>query len=153
MTGPIEPKRNRDQLIGAIKHELSQRVWSEKLGPVAAPRYRSLFVLNPMSMWIYDVATLQILDVNRAALERYGYPRDEFLRLTIQDIRPPEDVPKFRELIADLPNFDRTGPWRHVLRDGTIIQVLITSHAVTYHGRSARLVLAEDLADEPELTD
>lgn len=102
-------------------------------------------------MWIYDVKTLRILDVNQAALERYGYSRDEFLGLTIKDIRPREDVPKFLELIADVPRSDRTGPWRHVLRDGTIIQVLITSHAVEFGEHTARLVMAENLAEDPDL--
>ena len=144
-------RADRDRLMKTIKRELAQRVWNERGAPVAPPRYHSLFVLNPQPMWIYDVRTLRILDVNDAALERYGYARDEFLRLTIKDIRPKEDVPKFLELIPDLPQSDRSGPWRHVLRDGTVIQVLITSHSVTFADDEARLVMAENLADDTAL--
>lgn len=101
-------------------------------------------------MWIYDVETLQILDVNEAAIQRYGYSRPEFLELSIKDLRPPEDVPKFLELLPDTPTSDRTGPWRHVLKDGTIVQVLITSHSVNFRDRHARLVMAENLTDNPD---
>ncbi len=102
-------------------------------------------------MWVYDFETLQILDVNEAAMHRYGYSRPEFLALTIKDLRPQEDVPKFLELLPDTPNSDRTGPWRHKLNDGTIIQVLITSHTVKFGDRNARLVMAESLTNSPDL--
>lgn len=58
-------------------------------------------------MWVYDIETSQILDVD-AAIQRYGYARPEFLALTLEDLRPPEDVPKFLELLPDLPKFDRS---------------------------------------------
>ena len=135
----------------AIKRELAVHLWAESRPRVTFGRYLSLFLLNPEAMWIYDVNTLQILDVNDAALHRYGYSHDEFLALTIKDLRPPEDVPKLLELIPDTPNSDRTGPWRHVFKDGTVIQVLITSHSVKYGERDARLVMAENLSDNPEI--
>ena len=134
----------------AIKRELAVHLWAESRPRVTFGRYLSLFLLNPEAMWIYDVDTLQILDVNDAALHRYGYSRDEFLALTLKDLRPPEDVPKFLELIGETPNSDRTGPWRHLLKDGTEIQVLITSHSVKYDERDARLVMAENLTDNPD---
>lgn len=95
--------------------------------------------------------TLQLLDVNEAALQRYGYTGDQFLSLTIKDLRPAEDVPKFLELTHDLPHSDRTGPWRHRLKDGTVIQVLISSHSVKYADREARLVMAENLSESPDV--
>lgn len=102
-------------------------------------------------MWVYDFETLRILDVNEAAVQRYGYSHDEFLALTIKELRPAEDVPKFLELVHETPNFDRSGPWRHVLKDGTVIQVLITSHSVTFGDRHARLVMSESLTHNPDL--
>ena len=142
---------DRDALMKAIKAELKQGLWDEKLARPTFRRYLSLFILNPEPMWVYDVHTLQILDANDAAMRRYGYSRPEFLALTIKDLRPDEDVPKFLELIRDTPNSDRTGPWRHRLKDGSIIQVLITSHAVKFGERDARLVMAESLTDNPDL--
>ena len=135
----------------AIKHELAAQVWTDQRQPLTYGRYLSLFHLNPEAMWVYDVRTLRILDVNRAALERYGYTRDEFLNLTIKDLRPAEDVPKVLELTHDLPNSDRTGPWRHKLKDESVIQVLITSHSVKFDERDARLVMAENLTESPDI--
>ena len=141
----------RTALMVAIKRELAERLWADQRKRVTYGRYLSLFHLNPEAMWVYDVQTLQVLDVNAAAIQRYGYPREEFLQLTIKDLRPAEDVPKFLELTSDLPNSDRTGPWRHKLKDGKVIQVLITSHSVKYDERDARLVMAENLSENPDV--
>ena len=138
---------DRETLMKAVKRELARVVWDEKGGRVDRGRYDTLFRLNPEPMWIYDVETLGILDVNDAAVARYGYSRDAFLCLTVKDLRPREDVAKFMELTAELPHSDRTGPWRHVLRDGTRVQVLITSHSVNFDNHLARLVMAESLTE------
>jgi PAS domain S-box-containing protein len=142
---------DREALMKAIKVELKQQLWSEPRARPTYARYLSLFILNPEPMWVYDVETLQILDVNEAATQRYGYLRAEFLALTIKDLRPPEEVPKLLELLPETPNFDRTGPWRHRLRDGTTIQVLVTSHSVKFSDRDARRVMAESLTHNPDL--
>ncbi len=135
----------------AIKLELKHQLWTEPRARPTFGRYLSLFILNPEPMWVYDTETLQILDVNEAASQRYGYSHLEFLALTVKDLRPAEDVPKFLELLPDTPNFDRTGPWRHKLKDGTILQVLITSHSVNFGNRRARLVMAESLVHNPDV--
>jgi two-component system cell cycle sensor histidine kinase/response regulator CckA len=142
---------DREALMKSIKVALKQQLWAETQSRPTFSRYLSLFILNPEPMWVYDVHTLQILDANDAAMQRYGYSRPEFLALTIKELRPEEDVPKFLELIPDTPNSDRTGPWRHRLRDGSIIQVLITSHTVKFGERDARLVMAESLTHNPDL--
>ena len=142
---------DREALMRAIKVELKQQLWTEPRTRPTYGRYLSLFILNPEPMWVYDVETLQILDVNESATQRYGYSRPEFLAMTIKDLRPQEDLPKFLELLPETPNFDRTGPWRHKLKDGTIIQVLVTSHSVKFGDRHARLVMAESLTHNPDL--
>ncbi len=142
---------DREALMKAIKLELKQQLWTEPRARPTYGRYLSLFILNPEAMWVYDVETSQILDVNEAAIQRYGYSRQEFLGLTIKDLRPHEDVPKFLELLPETPNFDRSGPWRHQLKDGTMIQVLITSHSVMFGNRNARLVMAESLTHNPDI--
>src|SRR5690554_733658 len=65
-------------------------------------RYRDLFHLSPQPMWVYDVETLAFLDVNQAAVEHYGYSKEEFLSMTILEIRPPDEVPKFKELANEI---------------------------------------------------
>src|SRR3979411_1783404 len=90
----------------AIKVELKLQLWTEPRARPTYARYLSLFTLNPEAMWVYDVETLKILDVNESAQQRYGYSRDEFLALTIKALRPAEDVPKFLALLAGTPNLD-----------------------------------------------
>lgn len=111
--------------------------------------YVRLFATNPLPMWVYDVDKLQILDANEAAQAVYGYSHAEFTRLSLRDLRPHEDVPKFLELIRQLPDFDRTGPWRHLKADGSVVQVTITSQAIRFGPRKARLVIVEDPDETP----
>lgn len=107
--------------------------------------FRLLFASNPMSMWVYDPDTLRFLAVNRAAVARYGYTEDEFLGMTLLDIRPVEDIPEFIEVRATCgPTLER-GVWRHRTKAGRELSVRISTHPIQYHGRDAELVLAEDV--------
>jgi PAS domain S-box-containing protein len=115
-------------------------------------RYRMLFDLHPQPMWVYDVETLRFLEVNAAAVADYGYSRDEFLAMTIADIRPPEDVPALLATVRGRrPGRSRSGPWRHVRRDGSIIEVEIASDDIDYAGRPARLVAVTDVTERRRL--
>lgn len=111
-------------------------------------RYRLLFEANPHPMWVYDVDTLSFLAVNDAAVQAYGYTRDEFLAMTILEIRPAEDVPKLQTSIisAKLERSYR-GYWRHQRKDGTVIDVDISSHELPRKQGRSRLVLALDITD------
>lgn len=101
-------------------------------------RYRQLFESNPHPMWVYDAETLGFLAVNDAAVARYGYSRDEFLRMTIADIRPPEDVGALADAIRALPpGLHPGGAWRHRWKDGTVRDVEVESHDLAYGGRPA----------------
>ncbi len=108
--------------------------------------YRQMFEDNPQPMWMYDRETLAFLEVNAAAVHLYGYTREEFLAMTIADIRPPEDVPGLRAAVAAVDSgYSRPKSWRHTKKDGTVIQVEITSHTIDFSGRAAELVMARDL--------
>jgi PAS domain S-box-containing protein len=108
--------------------------------------HRVLFQASPLPMWVYDLETLRFLDVNEVACRKYGWSRDEFLQRTILDIRPPEDVPAVRASVRDTPSdVYYSGVWRHRLRDGTLIDVEITSHELQFLGRRARFVCPIDV--------
>jgi two-component system, cell cycle sensor histidine kinase and response regulator CckA len=110
--------------------------------------YRRLFEVNPHPMWVYDLETLRFLAVNESAVRRYGYSRDEFLALTIQEIRPPEDVPALLSFVAGSgPGLEQAGLWRHRLKDGSLIDVEITHHPLEFDGQRSRLVLAFDVTE------
>jgi PAS domain S-box-containing protein len=111
-------------------------------------QYRLLFESNPQAMWVYDVETLRFLAVNDAAVRRYGYSRSEFLSMTIMDIRPPEDVQLLADhLAARTAEVDHAGQWRHRKQDGTIINVEITANRLSFGGRAAEFVLANDITE------
>lgn len=109
-------------------------------------RYRLLFDENPMAMWVFDIETLRFLEVNDAAIRQYGYTRQEFLSMTIRDIRPPDEVPALLEDLERARGSPHTiGLWRHRRKDGEVIDVEVSAHEFTYGGRTARLVLAHDV--------
>ncbi len=111
-------------------------------------QYRLLFDESPLPIWAYDLETLRFLVVNRVAQERYGYSEAEFLQMTIRDIRPPEDIPA---LEADVPPGLGTPPradeWRHRLKNGRIIDVLVSAHDIVLHDRGARLITVQDITE------
>src|ERR1044071_5818353 len=111
-------------------------------------QYRLLFEANPQAMWVYDLTTLRFLAVNDAAVRHYGYSRSEFLEMTIKDIRPAEDVKLLEAYLAsENGQVADAGEWRHRKKDGTVINVDITSSRLTFGGRSAELVLVHDVTE------
>lgn len=111
-------------------------------------KYRLLFKNNPQTMWIYDLETLAFLEVNDAAVMKYGYSKEEFLNMTLKDIRPEEDIEKLlvdTSVTSAIYNF--AGEWRHKTKNGEIRFVEITSHLIEFGNKSARLVLVNDITD------
>ncbi|RJG21793.1 PAS domain S-box protein [Massilia cavernae] len=102
-----------------------------------------------MPMWIYDLDTLAFLAVNTAAVMHYGYSEAEFLARTIVDLRPPTEYARLHENLRNTPSstLEKTGAWIHRKKDGTLISVDITSHPISFHGRSCRCVMAHDITE------
>ena len=136
-------------VAGLVIHvEIRKRARTEVELRLAEQRYHLLFDSNPLPAWVYDVQTLAILDVNKEAISHYGYPRDEFLRLKITDIRPPEDVSAVAQSVENAPIAPQTsGPWRHKKRSGELIQAEVRSYPLIYGRRQARLVVALDVTE------
>lgn len=110
--------------------------------------YRRLFASNPHAMWAYDAETLRFLDVNDMATAHYGYSRDEFLAMTIKDIRPDSELPALLDNVSRLSaTVEQSGVWKHRKKDGTIIDVEVSSHELPWDGRQARAVLAHDVTE------
>ena len=108
-----------------------------------------LFENNPNSMWIYDLETLKFLAVNQAAINHYGYNEAEFLAMTIQDIRPKEDIPRLMEAIAQVSiGFSIPEVWRHRKKDGTIMLAEVSAHTLTYKERPCELILINDVTQK-----
>jgi PAS domain S-box-containing protein len=108
--------------------------------------YRLMFESNPQPMWIYDTDTLRFLYVNDAAVMHYGYTREEFLSMTVRDIRTAEGVDVLQDNSAKTASgLHGEGAWRHRKKDGTIIDVELISHGLTVDGKNGRVVLAHDI--------
>ncbi len=110
-------------------------------------RYRLLFEANPQPMWVFDVDTLAFLAVNDAAVRQYGYSRDEFLGMSIMDIRPPDDLPGRPPGVEGSPHREGVALIQHQRKDGSVVDMELISHALELDGRRARLVLATDTSD------
>ncbi len=109
-------------------------------------KYRSLFDLNPHPVWVYDRSTFQFLAVNAAAIRDYGYSMQEFLGMTIKDIRPREDVPALLKTLSVSHEGARsTSTWRHRHKDGELRDVEISSYGLIFNGRKSELVIAVDV--------
>ena len=117
----------------------------------ATEHYRLLFAANPHPMWVHDPETLRILEVNEAAVTHYGYPREQFVGMTLKDLRPTEDVGAILLENAATNSTKLTGPWRHRRQDGSYIQVDMALHCIDFQGRKCSFVLVQDVTDRQQL--
>lgn len=137
------------RMVGTHK-DISLRKQLECRVEEQAERYRMLFEENPHPMWVYDRESLHLLAVNDCAVRKYGYTREQFLALTLFDLRPPEEAEALRKNLADsnVAAVQASGPWRHRLANGNTILVEIMSHEIPWQGRPARMVVAHDITQQ-----
>jgi PAS domain S-box-containing protein len=117
--------------------------------PPAEAVYRSLFDESPQPMWVYDKNNLRFLDVNRAALELYGYSRQAFLGKTMLDLRPQADGGKPAN--ATGAEQSNKAVWTHQKSDGSIVLAEIQSHDFAFSGHEARLVIVNDITEREKI--
>ncbi len=110
-------------------------------------KYDAVFFKNPIPLWIYDIETLKFLEVNQSTLTKYGYSKEEILRMKISEIRPPEEQKKF-ELEIQNTNFNvpvTNRVSKHRSRSGDDFYVHLTAHPVIFQEKQARLVSVQDI--------
>lgn len=113
----------------------------------------NLFNINPIPSWIYDSQTFQILDVNIAAIEHYGYSREEFLKLTIKDIRPSLEIQNLINAHATIKSQNGNiyfGVFTHQKKNGSLIQMEINGHKLDFNNRKCILVVCQDITKRIE---
>jgi two-component system cell cycle sensor histidine kinase/response regulator CckA len=141
------------RLVPAVQRELREaesrraRRRAEEEVVKSTERYRAMFAASPLPMWLFDVDSLAFLEVNDAAVVHYGYSREEFLGLTLAEIRPSDDIATLRADIASHTDSHQPTLWRHRKKNGDVILVEIKAHDVVLEERSARLVLVNDVTD------
>ena len=129
-----------------VGKDITERARDQKAIEESEKRYRTLFDVNPYPMWVVDAKNLSFLAVNEAAIQLYGYSREEFLQLTADQIRPQEDVEDLHRAFDDPANY-RARVWRHRRKSGELLAVKITSFNLDFGGRRARLGVIEDLTE------
>lgn len=145
---PILNEKNETIAIEGFINDINDLKQAQEKVEKSEKYFRYLFHHNPLPMWIYDLQTYKFLDVNYAAVSKYGYSRIEFLSKTIYDIRPEEEFEKLNEdLKKDRSSYSESGEWKHRLKDGKVIDALIISHEIEFEDKSAVLVVSIDITD------
>ena len=135
-------------LLTGVRIDITERKLAELARQESEVRYRAMFDASPLPMFVIDKATNTMLAVNAAALTHYGYSREEFLALTVFDIRPPEDRALAGQFLEKLETkTDRRGTWRHMRKDGTVFLVEVRSRPISFDGRPALVVLCNDVTE------
>jgi len=132
------------KLYKQLELQVKQIAASEK-------KYSNLFHLSPQPMWLYDLETYRFLDVNKAAVKHYGYTREEFLAMTIMDVRPPDEIPKVQEAVKFSRQHDELfckGVHMHQKKDGTVMHVEVIRNIIRFQGREAEVVLINDITEK-----
>ena len=140
------------ECIGYVT-DISERKHGEEALRASEAQYRTLFEQSPFPKFLYDHETLRFLAVNDAAVLHYGYSRDEFLTMTLEDIRPRADVPAFRGRLGGTTPGLRTpgGSWKHTKKDGSVIDVDVTVSKFVLDNRPCGLAIALDVTQRNRL--
>lgn len=136
------------RLVGTLQ-DITTRKLAEQAMHESEQRYAALFAEVPAPMWVFDDVTYEFRAVNEAAIENYGYARDEVLAMTMFGLHPVSDHARLRKRLSDKSPL-RKGAWLHRRKDGTMFPVSVVSKLIQYGGRPARFVMALDLTAQRE---
>lgn len=146
----VKGEFNSDLLYRAIQYSLERKKVEEAL-LVSEEKYKQMFYQGFFPSWIYDPVSLQFLEVNDAAIRKYGYQREEFLAMTLNEIRPEEEIPDLLNNVGRHDHEGRLKLWRHKKKDGNIMIVEVSYFPVTYLGKVASQAQIHDVTEEVEL--
>jgi PAS domain S-box-containing protein len=135
----------------AVIRDITARKKAESALRTSEERYRLLFLNNPQPMWLYDTANLRFLDVNQAAVAKYGYTREEFLDRTMKDIWLEEDHPHLAGVMDPQRAAKESSELRrHRRKDGSILHAEVYHHYLEFSGKGAAIALANDITEKLE---
>jgi PAS domain S-box-containing protein len=139
----LQLSRFNEQLEDEVKRQTFNLQASED-------KYKTLFYNSPLAKWIYDENTLRFLEVNEAAVRMYGFSHEEFLRMTLVDIRPKEEIATLMEDVNMLRSDQQlafVSQRRHAKKNGEIIDVMISAHFIPYDGLKTRVAAITDVTE------
>jgi PAS domain S-box-containing protein len=148
IVSPVKDKLDETVGFRGLARDVTERKRFEEALRDSEERYRLLFESTPQPIWVYNEDTLAFLAVNEAATRTYGFTRDEFLSMSINDIRPQEDIPTLMiKNAADPDALVLSSPWRHKTKDQKTIYVEMSSHPVVFDGKNSKLVIVNDVTE------
>ena len=145
----------KDELSASLLHKsiiysIKRNDFSEKI-KASETKYRRLFELSPEPMWLSDSNSRRFLDVNQAAVEHYGYSKDEFLSMTVDDITT-SDQPDLTDGVESgviVGEMNGNGHYiNHRKKNGDVIKVELECNKIEYESRAANLVLVNDVTEK-----
>ncbi|GAC1313535.1 MAG: hypothetical protein NVSMB24_36890 [Mucilaginibacter sp.] len=146
---------SKDGGLSVFLKDISLRKQSQEQISVAKENYQNLFNASPIPIWAYDIVSLRFLDVNDAAVDQYGYTREEFLSMSLVDIIPKEDFQTVEEIGQNTkdPSCFRKMTLRHIKKSGEVIVVYSQRNAITFDNKDARLVVATNITEKLKVED
>src|SRR5690349_7299664 len=142
---PIFDAQGQFRGYHGIGKDITDRARAQKALEDGEQRYRMLFDIHPNPMWVVENKTLRFLAVNQAALDHYGYSREEFLSMTAEQLRHPEEIAKLLSDFQDQSRSYMQRVARHRKKNGEEIDVEIVSFNLEFDGRPARLGVINDV--------
>lgn len=132
-------------------HDVTERKSALEKIKQSEENYRFLFNNNPAVIFIWDLETLKIIEANQSAEAIYGYTREEFLNMTLLDLRLEKDYEKIKAFANQIlhnatPTVRRN--WEHLKKDGEAMMMDVTSHYIIYKGRASVLAIAENITEK-----
>lgn len=139
-----------DKRFYSIGRDAAEKKAAEEALKASEEKYRIIFYNHPLPMWIYDTDTYNFIEVNEATVDHLGYTREEFLNMKITDVLPAEESRKFEDLYKQSEYYKKAhrGLWAHRKKNGEVIVVEITSNALSYKDRNAKLVISIDRTEK-----
>src|SRR3569833_2870576 len=145
---------NDPEITGVVlnSRDITDRKRAEERWREGEKQYRLIFEGSPTPMWIVDLENYKFLEVNEAAIQQYGYTREEFMARSTRDIRSGGETERYTKYIENVvkkgtETFGRGGLWRHQKKSGEALDVEIKWSRITFRGRPAALIMAHDITE------